>query len=404
MKRNILLIVCFAVFLSSADLIVRAQIVVEKSGGAKTSIDLSGMKTTGGKWAGEFRKVLESDLVRSGWFSIMPAGQGGIVIAGSCAESGGRINVNCLVSNRASGKNLMRESYDDAASEARTLAHRVADDILLAVRNIKGMASCRIVMIGSSSKGADIYVCDSDGGNMIRLTRNESPCLSPSWGPDGKTVVHTSFHGGFPDIYKIDLNINKMTKLAGFPGLNSGADISPNGKEVCLTLSKDGNPDIYIMSMRGGRLKRLTSTPHAAEASPSWSPDGRELVFVSDQTRQPQLYIISAGGGNPRRISRRGSENVAPDWGPDGRIAFSSRRGGCYQICVLDPSTSQEIQVTGDGADYEDPSWAPDGRHIVCSRTVNYRSELCIVDTLGDELIRLTPAGGDWYSPSCSWK
>jgi TolB protein len=86
----------------------------------------------------------------------------------------------------------------------------------------------------------------------------------------------------------------------------------------------------------------------------------------------------------------------------DGRIAFSSRRFGHYQICVWDPAKRKEAQITTDGADYESPSWAPDGRHIACARTVGYNSDVYILDTLGDAPVRLTRYQGEWYAPNWS--
>jgi len=174
---------------------------------------------------------------------------------------------------------------------------------------------------------------------------------------------------------------------------------------MALTLSKDGNPELYVMNLASRRLTRLTRTPKAAEASPSWSPDGRRIVFVSDSSGSPQLYLVSRTGGQARRITFRGNENVAPDWGPGDRIACSSRRGGRYQICVLDPDSDEpETQVTSDYSDHEDPSWMRDGRHIVYSRTLRYESVLYVLDTMGDPEIRLTTMRGDWYSPACSPK
>ena len=50
----------------------------------------------------------------------------------------------------------------------------------------------------------------------------------------------------------------------------------------------------------------------------------------------------------------------------------------------------------------DDPAWAPDSRHIVCSRTVSYRSGVYILDTLGGSPVRLVTLEGDWHSPSWS--
>ncbi len=102
------------------------------------------------------------------------------------------------------------------------------------------------------------------------------------------------------------------------------------------------------------------------------------------------------------RLTYEGRENVSPDWGADGRVAYSSRTGGGYEICVYDPQTRRHVKLTQGGADWEDPSWAPDSRHVVCTRTASYRSHLYVLDVLGDPPLRLTTSEGDWYSPDWS--
>ena len=158
------------------------------------------------------------------------------------------------------------------------------------------------------------------------------------------------------------------------------------------------------MNSSGGNLVKITRTPYAAESSPSWAPDGDQIVFVSDKGGSPQLYVTGSGGGEAKRITWKGNENVAPDWGPDGRIVYTSRREGKYHICIFDPKNGKTTQLTTDWADYEDPSWAPDSRHVVCSKTVSYHSDLYILDTLGDPSLRLTTIQGEWYSPDWSSK
>ena len=101
----------------------------------------------------------------------------------------------------------------------------------------------------------------------------------------------------------------------------------------------------------------------------------------------------------------RGTQNVAPDWGVNGLIAYCSRQNGNYQICVIDAGGGQEKMLTSDGARYEDPSWAPDGRHIVCSRSQNYHYQVYILDTMGDPPVCLTAGKkGDWFMPAWSPK
>jgi TolB protein len=325
-------------------------------------------------------------------------------VSGNCSDNGGQVQARCEVRIASSAAVKLSKSYSEAAGQARRMAHRAADDIVYALKGVRGIAATRIALIGVRGGRKDLFLCDADGGGLTQITRDGTPCLSPSWAPDSSFLTYTSFRGGYPDVYRIDLPALRRTRIAGFSGLNSGADVSPDGSRVALALSKDGNPELYVMGASGGEAIRITRTAHAAEASPSWSPDGSQIVYVSDRTRSPQLYVISASGGAERRITLQGSENVAPDWGPDGRIVYSSRRGGVYQLCIVDPGGGNATQLTQDGADHEDPSWAPDGRHIVYTRTSGYHRALYILDTLGDPEVRLLPTSGEWYSASWSWR
>lgn len=381
-----------------------ADISISKTGSSnRTALSLAGMKGGGGS-AALFLQTLESDLKRSGWFNVIRTGSGGIQVSGTCSDSGSSLSVQCDVRNYGSSETYLRKNYGDSAAKARWLAHQVADDIVWGVKHERGMACSRIAIVGARGGRKDLYMCDSDGANLVQITKDGVPCLAPSWGPKAAFLVYTSFKSGYPDVYRIDLGGGSMRRdrIAGFKGLNSGPDVSPSGSSVCLTLSKDGNPDLYVIGSRGGGGSRVTRSSQAAEASPSWSPDGSRIVYVSDRARSPQLYIADSSGSGERRVTLQGSENVAPDWGPDGRIAYSSKRGGVYQICILDAAGGSTEQITADGADHEDPSWAPDGRHIVYTKTSGYRKALYVLDTLDKTEVPLLAAEGDWSCPAWS--
>ncbi len=379
-----------------------AQVRVVKGAGAKSSMSIAGFTADASAGAQLFLKTLQADLNRSGYLSLSGAAGAEFALMGSCEESASSLTAKCDVYATANRKNYLSQSFRAQSSGARRLAHEVSDAIIEALTGQKGMASAKLVMVGRRTGQKELYVCDADGQNLVQLTHDKNISLAPKWGPDGQSIVYTSYLQKFPDVYLIDVASGNRRKLAGYPGLNTGGAVSPNGRDIALILSKDGNPDLYIKRMDGDEPVRVTATPRLAEASPSWSPDGSQIVFVSDRSGTPQLYVVSRNGGKAVPITSRGLENVAPDWGPNGLITYASRVGGRYQVCVLDPKTLNGRQVTMDGADYEDPSWAPDGRHIACSRTQGYRSQIYLLDTLGDAPIGLVAISGDWYSPSWS--
>jgi TolB protein len=377
-----------------------ARVRVRKSGSAKSVLNVAGFAARGGTMAHGFQQTLERDLERSGWFQLVRGGNAEYNLSGACSQEGGQLRVEGQVYRIGDQARMFGKAYRQPASDARALAHRVADDIVEAVTGRKGMASTRLAMVGTRSSKKEIYLCDADGAGLIQLTRDGSVSVAPTWGPAGRRLLYTAYLKRFPDVYMIDVTSGSRRRIANYPGLNTGAALAPNGRDVAIILSKDGNPELYVMNLGGGGLTRLTRTARAAEASPCWSPDGERVVFVSDRSGRPQLYIVSRAGGRPQRLTLRGVENVAPDWGPNGLIAYSSRMGGRYGISVIDPATKQAKQLPLDGADYEDPSWAPDGRHIACTRTERYRSKVYLLDTMGDPPVALTTYEGDWFSPA----
>lgn len=378
-----------------------AQVRVVKSADRKITLNFSGLRTASDPAAQLFSRTLEKDLRLSGWLEPL-RGRGELALTGTASVRSGKTHVVCQIQRSTDRTRLFSKSYSIDKERTRTLAHRAADDIILAITGHQGIASTKIAVIGTRSGSKELYLCDADGGGLRQLTRDKGIIVGPNWGPEGNSLVYTAYLRGFPDIYRMNLKKGRREKLASYAGLNTGGAISPNGKELALILSKDGNPELYIKTIRGGKLRRLTQTFSATEASPSWSPDGQQLVYVSDQSGTPQLYRIARTGGRPRRLSSRGRENVAPDWGPNGQIACSSRTGGRYQIALINPATGATRYLPADGADYEDPSWAPDGRHLVATRSVRYQSSLYLLDTIGDPPVALLKGGGDWISPAWS--
>jgi TolB protein len=365
-------------------------------GSEKITINLSSYRTGNDTASKTFLSTLRADLNRSGYFKVTSSGAE-LNVVGSSVSGGGNMKAECQVFKVSNRQRLLGKSYTATAAEARTLAHKVADEILFAVTGKKGMASGKIALVSSRTGRKELYVCDIDGKNLRQITNDRSIVVGAGWTPDAKNIVYTSYKRGYPNVYMT----GRSKPLSSHGGLNASGAISPNGKSLAVILSRDGNPELYIKSLRTGSLKRLTRT-RGTEASPCWSPDGNHIAYVSDDRGSPQIYIIAKSGGRSQRLTSTGSENVAPDWSSNGYIAFSTRVGGRYRVAIANPAAKTLRVLDTDWADYEDPSWAPDGRHIVCSRTSQYRSSIYLLDTLKDSPVALLTGSVDWYSPACS--
>ncbi len=396
--KHFVLLFAFAFFRGAADLAAEQPPVISvvKQGAKKDTVSLDNLKTAGP--GGQlFAQTLKRDLELSGWFKVSTGTGGSITLNGTVAEAGGGIQSAFKVAWPGKAFNWSKVSVGQ--TEIRRQAHQLADEMVRLIAGEKGIAQTRIVFVNRRGRNnADLYMCDADGQGVVQLTRDNVAAVGPRWAPNGRDIYYTSFVQGYPTVVRLAMGGGRST-LAAFKGLNTGAAVSPDGSTVALILSYQGNPELYTLHLGSGLLRRLTQTAHGVEASPCWSPDGRSIVYVSDITKTPQLYIVDAATKQSRRLTYKGSENVNPDWNAKGKIVYTTRRGGGYQIAVADPRA-------GDGAaelltppgDWEHPSWAPDSRHVVCSS----RSSLYILDTLGDPAVRLINLAGNWISPDWS--
>ena len=282
---------------------------------------------------------------------------------------------------------------DPASEHFRMAVHRVSDQIVEWIFDEPGMAASKIAYSRVLEGGAqEIYVVDSDGENVRRITNKGTISKSPAWHPSGEKLAFTHSADFEPHkIHELDFRTGRERILdPGREGQQGTPAYHPNGRELAFALmgynrtglfSYDLERDCCLTHIQGGRWEDL---------SPSFSPDGSRLAFNSNRlgTHIPQVYVVSARGGQADLISPHvpGSPGyyTSPDWSPTGeRVAFHGRieRYGRYQILVAEVGSRRAVvtQLTSEG-DNQDPSWAPDGRHLVFSAERSYGYGLFVVD------------------------
>ena len=189
------------------------------------------------------------------------------------------------------------------------------------------------VQIGPGTAGTEIWVMNADGGGKRRLTRNALWDGSPTWRPDGRSILFV------------------------------------RGR---LFVARDEQPsaDLWAMSADGTRQRRLTRTPEL-ELDPAWSPRGDRLAFlVAPLTRActPRRCTVgrerelwtSAPDGTRRAGGGLGGDLIpsAPTWSPYGtRLAAGTRLG-----LITVAADGGDPRLLGGG---DEPAWSPDGTLLV---------------------------------------
>jgi TolB protein len=265
------------------------------------------------------------------------------------------------------------------AAGFRMAVHGTSDAVVENVFDEPGVAATRIAFSmrppGSPSK--DLYVVDSDGENLRRVSRHDLSILSPSWHPDGERVAFLSLSlEGEAAIYEVNLRTGGERRL---PSLGQGQVNTPvylpGGERIAVTLDRGFSSRIVSWDLARECCAVEITDSRAQDLSPAFSPDGRWLAFTSNRLGAPLVFVQPAGGGEAALISPFvagvPADFTAPEWSPRGRVLAyhgSLGRRQRYQIVATElgdgVGVTRTIRLTSEGSS-ESPSWGPDGRHLV---------------------------------------
>ncbi len=261
----------------------------------------------------------------------------------------------------------------------RMAVHRASDEIVRWATGDPGMAASRIAFTMTDNAGnKDVYVIDSDGENLRRVTRYDNLTESPTWSPDGQRLVFASWKTGVARIYEIDRFGNNERMLP--PVRGAGDYITPtyhpNGRTIAFSvLGSSSQSGVFTYNLADDCCLSFLSGGPWYDISPTYSADGRWLAFNTLRFGDavPQVMMMPSEGGTAETLSPyaygSGGFYAAPDWSPHGDlVAFHGRidRRGRYHILVANLEDGGRVlrQLTTEGNN-EAPSWAPDGRHLV---------------------------------------
>ena len=253
-----------------------------------------------------------------------------------------------------------------------------------------GTPDGQIAFVSDRDGDDEIYVMNTDGSAVTKLTDNPNKDWWPSWSPDGRRIVFNSDRAGDHEIYVMNADGSGLVQLTRNSANDWFAKWSPDGRQIIFASTRDGDHEIYVMRTDGSGLTSLTENSET-DWLPSWSPDGRRIAFTATRQGNTDLYTMNIDGSGVTRLTHHSAGDYDPNWSPDGRrIAFQSDRDGDYELYLMNADGSGVTQLTHNSAYDGQLEWSPDGQRIIFHSNRDGDDEIYLMNPDGSGITKLT--------------
>jgi Tol biopolymer transport system component len=164
--------------------------------------------------------------------------------------------------------------------------------------------------------------------------------FQPHFSPDGKRVAFSSNRSGHTEVWVCESDGSNPIKLTSFGSpMTEWPRWSPGGERIVFSSHSNGHTTIYLVNARGGTPERLT---HATsnDGVPSWSRDGRWIYFHSDRSGTSQVWKVRPDGSGAVQVTRNG-----------GGVALESKDGKYLYYSKTTPRGPSLWRVPVDGGE-----------------------------------------------------
>ena len=194
-------------------------------------------------------------------------------------------------------------------------------------------SSARPRLAHKNPSESNIFVMDSDGSDLRRLTHDGGVEVKPVWSPDGR---HIAYERAGWDIWIINADGSNRQNLTRHvpadvrdPLWDYTPSWHPDGDRIAFQRSilETEEAHIYVVRIDDGRIEKLIQNAR----NPHFSPDGTQIAFEGHDDR---IFVANADGTNLRALSEEQGVELG-GWSPDSKQILYSPPRGQWDIWLL---------------------------------------------------------------------
>lgn len=300
----------------------------------------------------------------------------------------------------------------------------------------------------------NIYIMDTNGKNLKKITDNKKSNYNPLWTSNGKTIYYVSTESKTPQVYSYFFATGKSEKITDFSMGVSAPVLSPDNKLIAFAsdvypncgANSQCNKEIDSTATHGpiqayvadhllfrhwttysaGKYSHIIiynlDTKTYEDVTPgdfvsptfmlgggigyNFSPDSKELCYVSKHVKHPEastnddLFIVPVTGGKAVDITK---ENKAwdgwPIYSPDGKyIAYRTQKipnyeSDLFRIALYNRETGKSKTITGKFDNWiDDFKWSANSKSIYFSAEVEANTPIYKIELNNDKITSVTGA------------
>ena len=242
----------------------------------------------------------------------------------------------------------------------------------------------------SSETDYHTYVVAADGSSYRRINGKGHDACSYFF-PDGEKLIWTSTkdnltaeEGDFSspeeypsgaELYVSDLNGDQVIRLTNNTHYDAEVSVSPDGQWVLFGRRTEGQMELWRMRTDGSEEMQITNTPDFQEGGAFYMPDSETIIYRAWKKEDEggrgmpmTIYIVKHDGSENRPITTDPGTNWAPHPSPDGKhFVYVRALGRNYEVFLMNIESGNKVQITDHPAFDGYPAFAPDGKTITFS-------------------------------------